>query len=149
MLSRILAPSSASFYAKRLILVESLEKNGLNKEISRPLLNPAAGYEPLVNHMSAPATSPAKYARESRSRHNHRFAVGRKHYSHSAGLRQKPCVVRLHCMGIDRRGVARAQQIGDVLRHAGVEPAGGDTKADCIAFADRIDREHAAARNGL
>jgi len=28
--------SLASFYAKRLILVEQLQKNGLNKEIRRP-----------------------------------------------------------------------------------------------------------------
>ena len=30
-------PSVTSFYAKRLILVEQMEKNGLNKEISRPV----------------------------------------------------------------------------------------------------------------
>ena len=47
-------------------------------------------------------------------------------------------------MGIDVRGVARTQEIGDILRHAGVQSGRADAKADCIAFADRIDREHAA-----
>src|SRR5882757_1299580 len=39
----------ASFYAKGLILVEQMEKNGLNKEIRPAAMNPAAGCQPLVN----------------------------------------------------------------------------------------------------
>jgi len=44
--------NEASFSAKRLILVEQMKKNGLNKEIRRPEESSGA-YKPLVNHNSA------------------------------------------------------------------------------------------------
>src|SRR5450759_1656464 len=67
--------SVASFSAKRLILVEQLEKNGLNKEIRRPHGIKAAR-KSLVNHVC------------SGSGNDHRIALGRQHDLKSAGLRQ-------------------------------------------------------------
>ena len=52
-------------------------------------------------------------------------------------------------MGIDGVGPNRTQHIGDILRHAGIEPGGGDAKAHCLTLADQIDRQHSAAGNRL
>ena len=54
-----------------------------------------------------------------------------------------------HGMRIDRGGRTRAQEIGDILRQAGVVAGSRDAKAHRLAVADRIDRQRAAARDGL
>jgi len=52
-------------------------------------------------------------------------------------------------MRIDRGRSSPRQHVGDVLLHAGVQAGRGNAKAHGLAVADRIDRQRAAARNGL
>jgi hypothetical protein len=84
-----------------------------------------------------------------RRRHHDRIAFRREHDVQPAGLRQQPRVIGLHGMGIDRSGGAGAQQVGDGLRHPRIQAGGRNAKTAGLAGADRIDGQHAAARNGL
>src|SRR5689334_18523450 len=57
--------------------------------------------------------------------------------------------MRLYGVGVDARRCWPAQEIDDILRQARVESRRGDLKAHAFPFADRIDRQPAAAWNGL
>jgi len=52
-------------------------------------------------------------------------------------------------MRVACRQIGRTQDVGDILRQAGIQPAGGDAKAGRLALANGIDRQHPAARDGL
>src|SRR5260370_2458840 len=82
--------------------------------------------------------------------HAARVAFGRKAHPHTAGFGQEARIEWLNRMGVDRTAFrASLEQACQSLRDARIEARRGDTKAHAVAFPDRIDRQHAAARYGL
>src|SRR2546421_340985 len=68
----------------------------------------------------------------------------------AAGSSEQPGVEWLDGVGVDRPVLGSALQEGrNGLRNAGIESGGDDTEAHALSFPDRINRERAAARDGL
>src|SRR5689334_24858154 len=78
--------NEASFTAKRLILVEYVQKNGTNKEIRRS----GQAEAPRKESIKKPSAT-----RCLRSGNGDGFAFRRKLHGEPAGLRQQPRIIRL------------------------------------------------------
>ena len=64
-------------------------------------------------------------------------------------FREKPRIIGLHRVGIAAGCIRGAQEMGNVLRQPRVEARCGDAEPHLFPLADRVDRKHAPARDGL